>query len=263
MSNAELARFFGVQHDQSIRAILKAGDTGSAFMGRRSLLTDTDFMAITAWVTEAALRSEPMTLKTIVAKVFAVLHKTVTKDCLRKALKRRKTVKLIKADPMKAARLNLDSEKVQRYMAETEVRLRNVPAYFVFNMDETGINARADAKTKKVVVHSGFPGNRTHYPIPRDPGHSTVAACISAQGDAIQPLVIVKHRTIRTTLRRMCWTPDKVCFAHSDSGYMTDEFFHEVAAGDFHPKCRPEAADGGQHGAARLLVVGQLCHPQV
>lgn len=221
---AELARFFGV-NDQSIRAILKAGDAGSAFMGRRSNLTDRDFETIIAWVTEAALRSEPMTLRMIVAKIFTVLHKKVTKDCLRKALKRRNAVKMIDAKPMKAARLSLDAEQVQRYMAETEARLRNIPACFDYNMDETGINQRAEAKVKKVVVNRNFQGTRTSYPIPRDTSHSTVVACVSAHGDAIQPLVIVKHLTIRDTLMRMCWTPDKVCFAHSASGYMTEEIF--------------------------------------
>ena len=166
-----------------------------------------------------------MTLKDIVAQIAEVKHLRVSVDSLRMALLRRKKVKFINAKPVEACRLHLDDRKIQRFLDETEQLLRDVPLAFVFNMDETGINEKAVAKTKRAVVHDGFRGRQTEYPIPRNGGHSTVVACIAADGTAIPPLVVVTHRTTRNTLRLRCWGDDKVCFKHSDSGYVTHELF--------------------------------------
>ena len=221
----ELKKFFDVAHTESIRSALKAAGPEYRFMGKPSSLSDADFTDIVGWVTQAADDRTPMTLKAIVAKIAEVKHKRVSVDSLRMALIRRKTVKFINARPVEACRLQLDYRKIQRFLDETETLLRDVPPAFVFNMDETGINERANAKKKRVVVHSGFRGRQTVYPIPRNRRHSTVVACIAADGTAIPPLVVVTHRTTRDTLRLRCWGDDKVRFKHSQSGYITHDLF--------------------------------------
>ena len=55
--------------------------------------------------------------------------------------------------------------------------------------------------------------------------HSTVAACIAADGTAIKPLVVVTHRTTREAVRLNCWGDDKVWLRHTESGYLTHELF--------------------------------------
>ena len=223
--NTELAKFFGVPHDQSIRAILVSGEIGSQYMGRRSALSDDDFKTINGWIVEAAAQSNPLTLDDIAVKVFRWKRIKVTKEALRKAFKRRKKVKFIDATPVQACRLNIDDVKVQRFIRDTEELIHAVPASFIFNMDETGINEYANAKTKQVVVDENFPGDQTHYPVERNTNSSTLVACIAADGSAIPPLLVVKHRTIRQILLRKCWTEEKVRFAHSDSGFITRDIF--------------------------------------
>ena len=209
---SELGKFFDVPHTGSICSILKARDTGAAFKGRPSKLTDEEYDQIANWVREAAVAKRPMTLGDVAAKAFRVWRKRVTKDSMRKGLTRRGTVKHIEALPMQASRLNLTDQDVQNFMTETERRLAQVPAAFLFNMDETGINEYANATRKQVVVHSDFPGTQTRYPVARNTTHATLVACIAADGTAVRPLVIVTHRTVRLTLMSMCWTDDKVCF---------------------------------------------------
>ena len=92
-----------------------------------------------------------MTLADVVHEVFVRLGKRVTKNGLRIALKRRSVVRFIEATPIQACRLNIDNEEVQQFMENTEELLRNVPASFVFNMDETGINEYQNAKKKQVL----------------------------------------------------------------------------------------------------------------
>ena len=73
-------------------------------------------------------------------------------------------------------------QKIRRFLDETETVLRDVPPAFIFNMDETGINEKADAKNKRVLVHNDFQGRQTQYPITRNREHATVVACIAAEG---------------------------------------------------------------------------------
>ena len=223
--NTELAKFFDVAHSESIRAVLKTEDTDREFRGRPSSLSDKDFDDILGWVRQAALDAKPMTLSQIVDTLARLNHKHVSVDALRMALKRRKSVKFITAIPIQACRLRLDDASVQRFLARTEALIRNIPAAFMFNMDETGINPLANAKKQRVVVHRGFPGRQTRYPVERNMAHSTVAACIAADGTAIKPLVVVTHRTTREAVRLNCWGEDKVWLRHTESGYLTHELF--------------------------------------
>ena len=154
---------------------------------------------------------------------------------MRIALKRRSVVRFIEATTIQACRLNLDNDEVRQFMENTEELLQNVPASFVFNMDETGINEYQNAKKKQVLVHNGFVGDKTMYPVARDTRHATVVACIAADGTAIPPLVIVTHRTVREALMRRCWTPDKVLFAHSEKGFITHEIFTDWLRDTFVP----------------------------
>ena len=223
--DTELAKFFDVAHSQSIRAVLSTPDVDYKYLGKPSVLSDDDFKDITDWVKQAALNNKPMTLNDIVAEVFRVKRLRVSVDALRMALKRRNKTKVITAIPTEASRLNIDDAEIQGFFQATEALMHNVPAAFVFNIDETGINRYANAKKKRVVVHQGFPGRQMRFPVERNTQHSTVVACIAADGTALNPLIIVKHRTTRDKVRLRCWGDDKVCFRHSESGYITHDLF--------------------------------------
>ena len=253
--NTEFAKFFDVPHSQSIRSVLNARHTGATYVGRPSALSDRDYSRIAKWVKIAAMRSRPLTLGDVVHEVFVRLGKRVTKNGLRIALKRRSIVRFVEATPIQACRLNLDDEEVKQFMEDTEELLRDVPASFVFNMDETGINEYQNAKKKQVVVHNRFVGNKTHYPVARDTKHATVVACIAADGTAVQPLVIVTHRTVREALLRRCWTPDKVHFAHSERGFITHDLFIEWLRTTFIPNVEERRRRIGNAGQRAYLLM--------
>ena len=140
-------------------------------------------------------------------------------------MKRRKKARIIDASPIQESRLNIDDDKVQRFMADTEALLRDVPAHFVFNIDETGINDYAIAKKKQVLVHAEFPGERTQYPVERSAKSSTLVACIAADGSAVPPLLVVKHRTYRQALLLKGWAEEKVSLAFNESGFVNGDIF--------------------------------------
>ena len=79
----------------------------------------------------------------------------MTINAVQKALTRNQLAKTIVAHPEEAGRLFMRHDEVVRYTTEASGLLNNVPAYFVFNMDESGINETSDAKANKVLVHFG------------------------------------------------------------------------------------------------------------
>ena len=125
--NTELAKFFDVPHDQSIRAILVAGDTGAEYMGRHSALSDEDYKTIVRWIKESVRDKNPMTLEEVVARAKTDLRKGTTKEALRKGLKWMKKARIIDASPIQESRLNIDDDKVQRFMVDAEALLHDVP----------------------------------------------------------------------------------------------------------------------------------------
>ena len=108
-------------------------------------------------------------------------------------MKRRKKVNFIDATPVQACRFNMDDEKVQRLIRETEELIHDVRASFLFNMDETGISEYTNAKKKQVVVDENFPDDQTHDPVERNTNSSTLVACNAAYGSSIPHLLVVKH----------------------------------------------------------------------
>ena len=122
-------------------------------------------------------------------------------------------------------------------------------------MDETGINEYQNAKNKQVVVHNSFVGNKTHYPVARDTKHATLVACIAADGSAVSPLVVVKHKTIRQDLHDLCWTPEKVCIKHSASGYITHVIFMKWLRETFIPSVNERRARIGNMDQRAYLLM--------
>ena len=166
-----------------------------------------------------------MTRKNVVARLRREKGKVITTEALKKAIKRRKLAKTIPARPDNKNRLKLDDADVQEHLMGMEATLANVPAAFVFNMDESGVNEFADAKNKKVLVPITCPKTKTKYAVARDTRHVTLVACIGANGTSLMPLVVVTHKTIRERLILECWDEEKVLFAHSESGYINQDIF--------------------------------------
>ena len=66
-----------------------------------------------------------------------------------------------------------------RYITEAAV-INGIQSEFIFNMDETGINERANAKAKRVLVRFNSEEKSTKCPIPKGASHATLVACIAA-----------------------------------------------------------------------------------
>ena len=174
ITNAEIARFFGI-HDYVVADIIKRGDNGHEQRGRFPSLNETDFRDLRGWIDAAIQEHNPLTLADAVEKLEGLNHKTLTRNALQKALTKASIAKTITAHPEDAGRLSMNYQELVRYITEAAV-VTEVPSEFVFNIDEKGINERANAKAKKVLVDFHSNETSTKHPIPRGTRHATLVA---------------------------------------------------------------------------------------
>ena len=225
ITNVEIARFLGINSDATVGDIIRRGDNGHEVKGRTPKLDPNDLVVVRGWIENSLRTNKPMTLHEVVNMIRIRLGKETTTNALQKALTKWEIAKTVDATPEDARRLQMDHETVAAYMNTTPGIINNIPASFVYNMDETGINELANAKRKRVLVPHRHTGGTVKYPIERNTSHATLVACIAADGTAIKPLVIIKEVSIRQRLVQEGWTRHKVMFGHSQTGYINKELF--------------------------------------
>ena len=72
--------------------------------------------------------------------------------------------------------------EVAGYTIQAVSQLNNVPAAFVFNMDETGINERANSTAKKVLVDFNSNETSTKYAMEKNTDHATLGHVLPPMG---------------------------------------------------------------------------------
>ena len=134
----------------------------------------------------------------------------------------------------------------------------NVPSHFVFNLDEEGHDQFSDAIKEYVVVPKSHVG-KVSYPVCRKNDHTTFLACISAGGDYLNPLIIVKRKTVDS---KIFYVPinDKIMIKDSESGYINSEIYDDWMNSVFFPGLKERREKFSYEGPAVLLLDGCSSH---
>jgi hypothetical protein len=98
------------------------------------------------------------------------------------------------ADPMENTRMQVPDSAIFDHFVNLAHAIEGVPAHFVFNMDEMGHQAWADAHSKVVFVPHDAP-EQVYYPVPRSGKRITLIACIAADGSIVRPCVVIPRKT--------------------------------------------------------------------
>jgi hypothetical protein len=67
----------------------------------------------------------------------------------------------------------------------------DIPASFVFNVDESGCCEYADRREVRVLVPDDYEGDSIPVPVDRHSNRSTLVACITADGFRFKPFAII------------------------------------------------------------------------
>lgn len=132
------------------------------------------------------------------------------------------------ASPMDEKRYYADQKKIDYFYSTlgSFCNSNSIPSHFVLNLDEEGHEEYSDSKKIKVVVTEKNKGKDLSYPVTRKNDHTTFLACITAGGKYLNPLMVVKRKTIDARFFR---TPiiDQAMIGYSESGFINSELFND------------------------------------
>ena len=164
------------------------------------------------------------------------------------------------AKPMESRRYFLDMlglyhffQIIEKYFDEN-----NIPSCFVFNLDEEGHSAQADAKTISVIVPESY-NKEVTYPINKEEKRITFLGCISGSGDYLKPLIITSRKTAPLHLLAAN-VIQKIKLGHSESGFINEKLFMEWFEDVFLVHIRRLRQETHYDGPAVLFLDGATAH---
>lgn len=187
----------------------------------------------------------------------------MSQNTLRKQLRRcPERWSVLKLKPIEHDRAQVDDREILEYKARLKKALDGQPAQFVFNCDESGFDSWADCRrTVSCLVPPDVRACDVHYPVKRNEKRITLLGCISAAGDSLMPLCITSQKTIDIDVLKAGYTPDRVAFSYSDTGYVTEQLFRKWLVKIFVPHIQSlRARRGCPDQKAFLIMDNCTCH---
>jgi hypothetical protein len=102
-----------------------------------------------------------------------------------------KGVHTVPGVPMEAERIQASNEDIIKWYEELADLIKGIPAAFIYNMDETGCSEFVASCKLIVVVPDDYKEETIPVPIDRHSKRSTLTGCVSADGKALKPFVII------------------------------------------------------------------------
>jgi hypothetical protein len=132
--------------------------------------------------------------------------------------------------------------------------IQKIPRFFIFNMDETGVDDWVDSHDVLVAIPRQDSDSKISIPIQRRSKRATLTACIAADGSAIKPLLIMSTGSIIEDIEEAGFTKDKVQFIFQNHGFMTKRIFHYWCTEIFFPYVEMKREENNYHNMAVLLM---------
>jgi hypothetical protein len=228
--------------------------------GRPSVLTPAQMEILIQEITQGYHSQLPLSLSEITHFIKTYFEIDIIPDTLRHILRREEKIKAVEGVPMEETRVFADHDEIVRYLTELAELIIDVPAYFVFNMDEMGHQDWADRQVSVVYVPSEEPNDQIPIPIDRGGKRLTLVATIAADGSALKPMIIVERHTCDSDLRLFGIDESKCLIVFQKSGFITKALFDDWFGQIFLPEVRHRREVHGYDGPVVLLFDGCTAH---
>lgn len=264
VSQYELARFFGIERS-TVQYHIRQGLTNAGSpiksIGRPPILTEYERTMLIDWITLTYEQKYPATYQLISDFLNDKFGKDIRLDTIRHLVSTMEELKVVVGKPMENDRVFCQSEKIDKYFDELEAALEfDIPPEFIINIDESGYQEWVDARDIHCIVPSCHPGVNIKVPKDRSTKRATMLCGICADGSTIRPMIVLTRETIERELLDHGYTPNKVLFGKSDTGFMNQELFLYWARESFIPEMRERRARCQYDGPILLLMDGFGVH---
>ena len=261
-----LADFFGIGRSTVAYHLSRPYDRLTGCVpgrpGRPPLLTNEQMLQVREFVLERFDLKLPVSYEDIREFCLENFELVVNIKSLRNLINRCVDFRTVRGVPLEDTRLYASHDQIIEYFDQLQEKftIGMVPASFVYNVDESGFNQFVDARTTIRIVAASYSHNSIPVGITRAEKRATLIACVSADGSAVKPLVVLQRQTIEAELLTRGYTADKVVLARSAKGFVTTELFLQWCEHVFLPDLRARRLQHGYQGPAILILDGFGCH---
>ena len=162
---------------------------------------------------------------------------------------------------MEEERVNCDPVLIDRWFDDlSRVVSLGIPPAFISNVDEVGFGGTEPDRDVIVVVPSSHKCPTVPIANCLKAKHATMIGAITADGGTIKPLLVVQRKTVDMELRLAGYTPDRIRFSKSETGFITREIFCEWLRDCYLPDLLQKRQSYQYEGPALLIMDGCTCH---
>lgn len=264
VSQYELARFFGTERSNiqyHINHPFSSFENIPRPVGRPSILSEDEKIHLIHWIKDSFVQKYPATYQKIQEFIEDRFGKKINIDTVRHMISVIDDLKIVRGIPMENDRVFCDPQKIDNYFQELEEALMfGIPPEFIINIDESGFQEYVDAREVQCIVPAHYQKETVRVPRERNSKRSTMLCGICADGSTIKPMVVLARETMEQELLDNGYTPDKVIYGRSDSGFMNTNLFMKWAKESFVPEMRAKRAWHGYDGSILLIMDGFGVH---
>lgn len=231
--------------------------------GRPPSFTNDEVQELFQYI-DSHIDNEALTYEDISEYVYLKFHKDVCKETLRHFITRRfcNDFKSVIGIPMDSKRLDVDENDIDQYFADLEQAIQEVHPYFVYNLDEVGVQDFQDAPQEYVLVRKNYDKQARYYPVNRSGKRITALSCICTNADWIPPMIIVNRSTIDSEIHSIV-PADKYFIVRQSKGFLTTSNLKQWFDKIFIPELQLKRLKYNYNGTCLLLMDNFISHLQI
>lgn len=254
VSSYRISKLLGVLQNRIDNQFFRI-NRGIGTNGRPPFLTDAILDRIDLMVNEATKDRVPLRVSDIAHYLAESESLDISQNTLRKALKRCQRWQVLDLAPIEHDRQMVSEDAITEYKRRLKQTIDRQPAAFVFNCDESGFDSFCDARHVSCLIPAGEDPRMWNFPVKRNEKRITLLGCISAAGTALRPLCITSRKTIDSDVLTAGYTQDRVAYAYSPTGYITEELFRTWVERVFVPHIEHLRAETGLYTQQAFLIL--------
>jgi transposase len=233
-SYEEIAHIFTVSKTSTYKQVKKA-EKLTRPIGRPPILSNeaTEFMI--KIINEGFEARQPVHYDYILDILQYKFNISILPDTLRNICQTNPNIKTVRGIPIEKEKINVDRNIIDTWYDELAAVSEDIPASFIFNVDESGCNDYVDSHEIRVLVPSWFEGTSIRIPVDRNVKRATLVGCISGDGQSLNPLIILPRKTIEDEISLFGFTQETSVFVYQQNAFMSTSLFEKWAQEIFFP----------------------------
>ena len=231
-------------------------------IGRPPLLNEEQERAVVAFVTNRFELRNPASYEDIRGFLQTKYGLVVELRSLYDYMARNEHMRTVIGEPVEDVRVFARTSEIRRYLERISeiISVAHIPSAFVVNIDESGFEEFVDTRKRTCIVPAKYELNSIPIPVSRKEKRATLLAGICADGTGLKPMVILPRTTIDEELVLYGYTPDKIHYGATETGFMNENMFGEWLKYSFFPEMRERRARFRYDGQILLIMDGFGVH---